>query len=155
MTKEPRIIVRLVALWIIFIASVALVFCSGQQFAIALVKIASGSYDDKGCASGYCPPPMTFTSCILPPPYPMQPQMGESSMMPQDPGAMDKYNQDYQRYAESYQKACQQDVARQQGSQKNSSITEMAGYAVLLLAGIVAAMVSLMAIKKAEMEAVV
>jgi len=139
MTKEPRIIVRLIALWIIFIASVTVVFCGGQHFAVSLVKIAS-------------PPPPTFTSCIMPPTYPY---MGDPAAQPVDSGTMSKYNQDYQEYNKAYQKACEQDITRQQGSQKNSSITEMAGYAVLLLAGIVAAMVSLMAIKKAEMEAVV
>ena len=154
MTKEPRIIVRLIALWIIFIASVTVVFCGGQHFAVSLVKIASGNYGNTECPAGmgYCPPPPTFTSCIMPPTYPY---MGDPAAQPVDSGTMSKYNQDYQEYNKAYQKACEQDITRQQGSQKNSSITEMAGYAVLLLAGIVAAMVSLMAIKKAEMEAVV
>ena len=153
MKTEARVIVRLIALWIVLIVSLGMVFWAGQQFAVAMVKIASGNYGDTSCGMGYCPPAMTFTSCIMPPPYPATPMMGEGGAGVVDPGTMTKYNQDYQKYSESYQKACEQDVARQQGSQKNSSITDLAGYSVLLLLGVVVAVTSLMAIRKSEMEA--
>ncbi len=155
MTKEPRVVVRLIALWIIFMVAVGLMGWSGQQFAISLVKIASGSYGESGCSGQYCPPAMTFTSCLMAPQYPSVPPMGigpGEGLAAPDQGAINKYSQDFQDYSKAYQKACEQDVMRSQGMQKSSSVTDIAGYSVLLLLGVIAAVVAWMAIKKSEME---
>lgn len=125
-------------------------------------RMASGNYGDSSCSSGYCPTPLSLTSCILTPPYPVtsmgmgggmgSPMMGAPTPAPteQDSQAIEKYNQDYQKYTQDYQTACKQDVLRQQGQQKNSLIVDLSGYMVALLLTIAAAFISLMAIRKAE-----
>lgn len=152
MTKESRVFVRLIALWIIFILSVAVIFWAGQNFAVALVKMVSGSYSSGPMMGGYMP--MTLASCIMMPPYPSGPGMGMGVSMEgaggPDQASMEKYNAEYQKYTEAYQQACKEDVMRQQGMQKSFSVVDIVGYSVLVLLSGLSAVLSMFAIKRAE-----
>jgi hypothetical protein len=155
MTKETRLIVRLIALWILFIASLWFLFWSIQNFTMSVVKTNTGGYQQYytsyGAGSygggGYC---------LQMPSYP---SLSSSMMMgaapsKDDEAKMDKYNQDLQKYNNDWVVACKEDLAKQEKSKEaqeaSNSSTDIVVYSVLSLASLFAASLSLLAIRQTE-----
>lgn len=156
MIKENRLMVRLIALWIIFVASLGLSFWSVENLTMSVVKMANGGYQSPamavGMGMGYG---TTYSSCLIPPTYPQYPSMG---MMPGDnsvdPVTMTKYSKDLEKYNSDYAAACRADVDKQEKTQtkqeKSLSSSDITVYSILSLLGIFSAVLSSMAIRKSE-----
>ncbi len=144
MIKEIRLIVRLVALWILFIASLGFLYYSVQSLTISIVKTANGGYENYYASGSY------GNYCLQ---YPVQPQccQGESK---EDKIAIDKYNKDLQKYNNDLEVKCMADLAKQEKSQENqvksSSIGDITSYSILSFLSIVTVIISLLAIRKTE-----
>ena len=71
-----------------------------------------------------------------------------------EPAAMAKYNSEMAKYNSDYAAACRADVDRQQKTQslqeKSASSSDITVYSIMLLLGIFAAILSIMAIRKSE-----
>ena len=157
MTKESRIIVRLIATWIIFGASLVLTFWAIQNLTMSVVKLANGGYqvsvtmDKGGMGPGYGY--TSYTSCLMSPMYPSPMGIGapEADI---EPAAMAKYNSEMAKYNSDYAAACRADVDRQQKTQslqeKSASSSDITVYSIMLLLGIFAAILSIMVIRKSE-----
>ena len=157
MTNETRSIARLVPLWIIFVISLLLAFWSVQQLAQSLTTDRSQDYSmgmkgyDAGMGVGYS------NYCLTMPMYPML----SNTIMPETPplteedkAAMEKYNKEMEKYNADYMVACKEDMAKQEKlRQQNKRLyigSDVSVYAVLLLFSIFSAIVSFMAIRRAE-----
>ncbi len=147
MIKEIRLIVRLVALWILFIASLWFLYYSVQSLTVSIVKTVNGGYENYyGNSYG--------NYCLQ---YPVQPQCSTCSTPEQskeDKISIDKYNKDLQEYNNDLKVRCMADLAKQEKSQENqvksSSIGDITSYSILSFLSIVSAIISLLAIRKTE-----
>jgi hypothetical protein len=150
MIKENRIMVRLIALWVIFILSLMLIIWAVQPFAASIMNSDSMQGDMMGYGGGYYAPYSSLASCILPPAYP-----GSQGMFPgtePDKATLEQYNKDYQKYTQDYQEACAQDVLRQQMSQGNYISMGFSRWWITIFLAAMSAIISLMLIKKTERE---
>ncbi len=148
MTKEIRLIIRLVSLWIIILASLALLIWSVQNLALSVVKNNFGGYQNYTfTGAGY------NTYCITQVAYPAL-SNGMSPLSPEDKLLNDKYAKDLEKYNNDVATACREDLAKQEKSQKNqeksASIGDIAMYCVSLLLAIFSALISLIVIRKSE-----
>lgn len=162
MANETRSMMRLVPLWIILIATLVLTFWSVRQLAVAIIKtttetpeasLAKTDMYGGGMGMGY------GNYCLIPPMYPPL----SSSMMPgttmtkEDKTALEKYNQDMEKYNAEYMAACKAEQEKQEKSKErklNSAwFSSVVVYSILTLFGIFSTALTLVVIKKDEKEA--
>lgn len=159
MAKESRIIVRLIALWIIFLFSLGLAFWSVQHLTMAIVKTKLGGYEtyysnSGSYGGGY------GTYCLQQPAFPslssssMGMGMGMAPLAKEDQDAMDEYNKEMEKYNAQVSVKCKADLEKQENYQrtqdKSSSVTDMATYSILSLFSVYVAIITLMVIKRDE-----
>ncbi|MSU54856.1 MAG: hypothetical protein EXS48_03445 [Candidatus Staskawiczbacteria bacterium] len=156
MTKESRMMVRLVALWIVFIFSLGLAFWSVQHLTMAIVKTKLGGYETYysnagSYAGGY------NSYCLQQPAYPSLSSpvgMGMPPLAKEDQDAMDKYNKEMEKYNKEVSTLCKEDLEKQKNYQeaqdKSASVSDMATYSILSLFSICVAIITLMVIKRDE-----
>lgn len=146
MIKESRLVVRLISLWIIFIASLVLLFWAGQNLAVSAVKTVYGGYENyqQNAYGNYC---------LQYPAMPPQDMMGQ----PETKAQNEKYTKELEKYNADFVAACKVDQAKQESAkakqEESASIGNIAAFTLLTLGALIALAVSLKAIKKGESEA--
>ncbi len=148
MTKEVRLIIRLIALWIVFLTSLSLIVWSVQNLALSVVKNNFGGYENYNfLGAGY------NTYCIIQVTYPTF-SNGMAPLSPEDKVLSDKYSKDLENYNNEVAVACKADLAKQEKSQENqeksASVGDITMYSVASLIAIFSALISLIVIKKSE-----
>lgn len=147
--------VRLIALWIIFIFALALAFWSVQYLTMSIVKTKLGGYEtyysnSGSYGGGY------GSYCLQQPIYPSLSSFsgGMAPLTKEDELAMNKYNKDLEKYNAEVAALCKADLEKQKMFQdaqdKSSSIGDMATYSILSLFSIYMAIITLMVIKRDE-----
>ncbi len=162
MIKESRLTIRLIALWVIVIASLVLVGWSLQNMTTAVIKSVNGGYEINNTnammGGGY------YNPCIQVPIYPMlssgQSYPGAPAPIEQskeDKIALDKYNQDYEKYTNKLEVDCRADLEKQDRFSKNMEgsmqWSDIYTYTFSLLLGVILLAISLLVIRKSEQEA--
>ncbi len=150
MIKEAKVLVRIVALWIIFMGSLYMTFLAVGNFATATITMIGGGYDYYGGYISY-----SATNCMTPPLYP------SNSYESLNKAELDKYQADQAGYNKRTQELCNQDLQKQkenalkseqsQEKQNRSNGTSaVAREAILMVIGFVAISLSLKEIRKIE-----
>lgn len=151
MINEPRLIIRLIALWIIFVGSLGFFAWALPKLSMAVAKTINHGYDTY---YGYYPSSYN-NYCLQSPVYPQSP------LDSTDLKVSEKYNQELQKYNEEYTAACKKDLVKsqeaeekQEQSQKDQNKAAAAGdlatYGALSLLSLAAAYISFKMIKKSE-----
>lgn len=154
--NETRLI-RLIALWIVCIASIGLAVWSAPKLITTLVKATTGGYESTTTQTdmygmgygGY------YNPCIPAPIYPPLSVDGmQNKLTAQDKAALDKYNEEMKEYNAKIEVECKADMEKKEMVQKKTKRSLPAGdlafdlMTTLLAAGV--AWMSLKEIKKAE-----
>lgn len=150
MIKEAKILVRIIALWIIFLGSLYLTFVAVGNFTTNTITLVGGGYD---FFSGYSY--SNTTNCMTPPLYP------SNSYDPLSKTELDKYQADQATYNKRTQELCEQDQQKQKESALKSEQSQekqnrsngrsaTAREAILLVAGLAVMLLSMKEIRKIE-----
>ncbi len=164
MIKESRLTIRLIALWVIVIASLVLVGWSLQNMTTAVIKSVNGGYEVNTAQNTNMMGGGYYSPCIQPPMYPTlssgQSYPGAEAPIEQseeDKVALDKYNQDYEKYTNKLEVDCRADLEKQDRLSKNMEgsmqWSDIYTHTFSLLLGVILLVISLMVIKKSEQEA--
>ncbi len=157
MIKESRLIVRLVSLWVIFVATLVLTFLSLGHLTMSSMRMINGGYET---SYGYFNYTGSSTMCLQSPSYPDL-QSSNEMMDIKDKEAMEKYNLEMEQYNKDYVEACKKDVQIQEAIQhkqehsqrkvdRSMGVGDIAKYSTLTLLGLIALALSLREIKKTE-----
>ncbi len=165
MANEMRSMVRLIPLWIVLVALLALTFFSLAHLASSVVKTTSpapemglAKTDPYGAGAGMGYNGGYNNYCLTMPVYPTL----SSTMMPgtvmtkEDKDAMAKYEQEMKRYNDEYTAACKAEQEKQEKA-KNKGLNSawfgaIAVYTILSLFGIFATALALLIIRRSEIE---
>jgi hypothetical protein len=156
MIKEPRLMVRLIALWVIFILVLLFTFWYFGTFVNSVVKMASGGYD-----SFYSYDSSSSTTCLQSPTYPTTLPSSSEEMDAKDKAVVDKYEKDLEQYNKNYSALCQADQEKQKAitdkeervaekQNRSFGISDIASNAALFLLGLVLLLLSMKEIKRVE-----
>jgi len=149
MIKEARVLVRVVALWIIFIGSIYLTFFTVGNFVTTTFTLVNVGNDPYATYNNL------YTNCLIYPSYPPFPN--EETNTPQ----ATKYQVDQEAYNKRTQELCEQDQQKQketalkseQAQEKqnqSSSRSAVAREAILMAIGFAVIFISLREIRKIE-----
>ncbi len=155
MNKEARLIVRLIALWVIFIASLGFAAYAGGRFVTASVQVIN-----KGYEPGYSYVSYDSSSCLQMPNTPTLSDM-QTGQTAEDKALTAKYNQDLEKYNSEYRALCEADRQKEEeagkeekaghvNQQRSVAIGDMAAYFILSVLGVAAMHMSFKKIKASE-----
>ena len=140
MKKESRVLVRLIALWIIFMASLGLFIWSAGNLTFSAIKTKLKGYENYSAAyNNYCL---------------QYPQAPNNYSISGDQAENDQFKKEMDQYNKEYQNACKLDVAKLQIAQKNqeksASAGDMSMYLVWSFLSLFFALISMVGIKTSE-----
>jgi len=149
MIKEAKALVRIIALWIIFLGSLYMTFLAVGNFVGTTVTLVNGGYDYYG---GYSNPSF---NCMISPLYPTFQNETVNT------AELSKYQVEQEAYSKRTQELCEQDQQTQketalksEQSQKNqnqaSGRSAVAREAILMAIGFAVIFISLREIRKIE-----
>jgi hypothetical protein len=147
MTKESRVLVRLISLWIILAVSLGAILWSVQNLTLSIAKTVHGGYENyTGLTGGY------GNYCLEQPVYP---SIGSGMILsPEDKAANEKYIKEQAEYNAKVALACKVDLDKQQAASeqqaKSASVGNIFAYSISLLLSIIFAALAFIAIRKSE-----
>ena len=156
MIKEARVLVRVVALWIIFVGSIYLTFFTVGNFVTTTFTLVSGGYNPYPSYSNLS------TNCMTPPMYPSTyPPPPNETDRTDELNKLNKYQADQEAYNKRTQELCEQDQQKQkeislkseqtqEKQNQSSSRSSVAREAILMAIGFGVLSISFREIRKIE-----
>ncbi len=149
MKSEIRVVIRLVALWIIFGVALYYTFWSVAGLATSTAKAMNGGYETYYGSNSYG----TYSAyCLQAPLYPQT--SGGMMITPEDKAAWDKYNQEQEKYNQEIATKCQEDASKQEVMHYNEAwayaMADIGNYVIASLFSLIVAVMAYMAIRKGE-----